>query len=211
MAGRDDDDSLALRSRDGDPVALARLYRRHAPRLLRYVERMLDDTAEAEDVLQETFVRVFEGRGRYRGRDRFRSWLFTIATRIAFDRARQRRRHAELLEQRNLEVQPSAAADPWDQLTHEEILARIESVLADLPTEYAVAFHLRVREEFSYREMAEICGDPEGTLRSRVHHALKRVRDAIQRQQPGNAAGRTRENGAIESDGRVAANADGEE
>ena len=58
-------------------------------------------------------------------------------------------------------------------------LRAIDSALSDLPATYAMAFHLRVREEFSYREMAEICGEPEGTLRSRVHHTLKRLRVAL--------------------------------
>jgi RNA polymerase sigma-70 factor (ECF subfamily) len=59
---------------------LADLYRRHAPALLAYLERMCGGRAEAEDALQETFLRVMKGRGEYREEGRFRAWLFTIAT-----------------------------------------------------------------------------------------------------------------------------------
>jgi len=174
----EDDDLLAARSRKGDGMALARLYQRHAPALLRYLERCAGSRSEAEDILQETFLRLFEGRGRYEGRGRFRSWLFTVATRLVLDRARRARRHADLLE---------SGAAPWsplEQVPSDAFLPgrtqqRIEHALADLPSDYALAFHLRVREGFSYAEMAAMSGAPEGTLRSRVHHAVRRIRAAL--------------------------------
>ena len=172
----EEDDRLARRSRGGDPAALAELYRRHAAALLRYLERHLRDRADAEDVLHETFVRVFEGRGTYDGRGQFRSWLFTIATRLALDAHRQRRRHANLLQQH------FAAADSpgsWDTAFGSELTASIRAALAALPHDEAVAFHLRIQDGFSYREMAAICAAPEGTLRSRVHHVLRRLRAAL--------------------------------
>lgn len=184
MLRQDDDDLLASRSRNGDPLALAKLYRRHASHLLRYLEKQVGRPEEAEDILQETFIRIFEGRGRYEGRGRFRAWLFTVATRIAMDRARQRRRQDELLETQYAS-EPCVVEDPWDAALRTHALGRIESVLADLPNDHAIAFHLRVLENFSYREMAEICGDPEGTLRSRVHHALKRIRDTLLQERRG--------------------------
>jgi RNA polymerase sigma-70 factor (ECF subfamily) len=175
----EDDDRLAERSRRGDAAALAALYRRHAGGLVAYLERFLGDRGDAEDVLQDTFVRIFEGRGRYRGSGRFRAWLFTIATRLARDRVKQRQRRAELL--RAGREAPPREPDPLSLAVVRQVEAIIDSVLADLPSTYASAYHLRVREGFSYREMAEICGDPEGTLRSRVHHTLKRIRDELPR------------------------------
>lgn len=172
-------DVLALRSREGDPKALAILYRRLGPPLLDYLERMLGERAEAEDILHDSFLRLFQGRGRYSGRGRFRPWLFTVATRLARDRLRQRRRHAELASTVRDVLVPGSPASPTDALSHRELLKRIDSALADLPATYATAFHLRVREGFPYREIASICGEPEGTLRSRVHHTLKQIRRTL--------------------------------
>ena len=175
-----EDDSLAARSRDGDPAALAALYRRHAPALLAHLARVLGARADAEDVLQETFLRIFQGRGRYRGHGQFRAWLFTVGTHLAIDRIRQRHRRDALAGLALDALAPPTARDPCADTERHELAGRIESALADLPPAHAMAFHLRVREAFSYREMAEMCGEPEGTLRSRVHHALIRVRLALE-------------------------------
>jgi RNA polymerase sigma-70 factor (ECF subfamily) len=177
--GDDDDDRLAARSRHGDPTALAELYRRHGPRLLAYLERRLGNRPDAEDVLQETFLRIFAGRGRYDGRGRFHAWLFTIATRLAADRMRAGRRQAQLLRAHH---DPSDSSAPAEAALGERARACIERVLADLPEDYAIAFHLRVREDFAYHDMSILCGAPEGTLRSRVHHTLRRIRDALARE-----------------------------
>lgn len=175
-----DDDVLAMRSRDGDPRALAILYRRHASPLLAYLMRMLGERAEAEDVLQETFLRVFEGRGSYRGTGRFRGWLYTVATRRALDRLRKARRRGTLLEVVAADLDRTPSPRPDRDAEQRETLRRVESVLADLSPAYALAFHLRVREEYTYAEIASITGEPEGTLRSRVHHALRRIRAALE-------------------------------
>ena len=174
------DDELARRSRDGDPHALTALYGRYAGILLGYLERLLPDRDEAEDVLQETFLRLFEGRGRFEGQGRFRSWIFTIATRLAHDRLRTRKRRGVLTETYPLDLRPSGCGHQPDQsIRSRELHDAVDAALADLPESYAATFHLRIREEMSYPEIAEITGEPEGTLRSRVHHALKRVRAGL--------------------------------
>lgn len=175
-----DDDTLAARCREGDPAALATLYRRHATPLVAHLERLLGTRADAEDVLHETFLRIFEGRGTYRARARFRAWLFTVGTHIALDRLRQRRRHDALARFALEATTPAPARDPGREMERRELADRVEAALADLPPEHAMAFHLRVREAFSYREIAEMCGAPEGTLRSRVHHAVSRIRRMLE-------------------------------
>ena len=74
---------------------------------------------------------------------------------------------------------PPPVPSPDETLAAREALRLVETVLDDLPAEYGAAFHLRVREGFSYREMAAVTGDPEGTLRSRVHHTLQRLRERL--------------------------------
>jgi RNA polymerase sigma-70 factor (ECF subfamily) len=172
-------DRLAMRARRGDSAAVTQLYLAHAPALLSYLQRLLGRREAAHDVLQETFLQLIEGRGRYRPRGRFRSWLFSVASNCARDFHRRENSRHRLVEavaakQDPLAIHPEPAAE--DALHTRETLAQIERALEDLPRSYAAAFHLRVREEFSYREMAAITGESEGTLRSRVHHTLRRLR-----------------------------------
>jgi RNA polymerase sigma factor (sigma-70 family) len=171
---------LAARARDGDPLALAALYRHFAPSLLGFLSRALSDRGEAEDVLHDTFLRLLDGRRGDRAGGHLRAWLFTVAGHLAVDRLRRRRRHGELAAAAAEDLRPSGPPGPESILEEGELLRRIEDALADLPPAYGTAFHLRVREHFSYREMAEVLGEVEGTLRSRVHHTLVRVRRALE-------------------------------
>jgi RNA polymerase sigma-70 factor, ECF subfamily len=175
-----DDDRLASEARTGDPQSIATLYRRHAPVLLRYLVRFTGDRRDAEDILQDSFLRLLEGRGNYDGRGHFRAWLFTIATRIATDRGRQRRRRNELL--RLHLASPLGIEEFVAPQTTNDFRVQVVAALATLPPEYTQAFHLRVVEGFAYRDMAKICACSEGTLRSRVHHALRRLRQMLSEQ-----------------------------
>lgn len=180
MNAGDEDDHLAASSRRGEPRALALLYAKHGPALLRFLRARGSSRDDAEDILQETFVRLLEGRGHYEARGSFRAWLFTIAVRLEIDRARRRTRQAEIATRQADAASHEAAVDVLETVARSHLLARVEGVLATLSPEMRTAFQLRVRERFSYAEIAAICGDPEGTWRSRVHHAIRRLQAALQ-------------------------------
>ena len=94
MQPSDPDVRLMLAFRGGDETALATLYRRWAARLLRYLERIVKEPAVAEELLQDTFVRVLDARERYAPEARFSTWLFHIARNLACNElARSRSRH----------------------------------------------------------------------------------------------------------------------
>jgi len=186
---RPDDDALVESSREGDPRALAILYERHAGALFRYLLHRSSDRVIAEDVVQESFLRILERRGRYEGKGRFRSWLFTVGTRLAQDRERTRRRRGEIRDAFPHDLIPRPEGDPLERVRRHEILAAIDAALADLPVTYAETFQLRICEGFSYREIGEMLGEPEGTLRSRVHHALRRVRAHLASETSGTTSG----------------------
>ena len=173
------DDRLARAAREGDARALADLYRRHAGPLLDYLVSMVEDRSDAEDILQETFLKLFEGRGGYDGRGRFRSWLFTVGVHLARDRTRQARNRRRLLGTFGRETSPAFPADQSRETENAELVRHIENALADLPPTYAEAFRLRLTAGLTYAEMSAIDGEPEGTLRSRVHHALRRIRQRL--------------------------------
>lgn len=180
MTDAHEEDRLAIRAQAGDPVALAELYRAVAPSLLAFLERQLGARSEAEDVLHDSFLRLVDGSRPYEARGRFRSWMFTVAGRIALDRHRKRRRRGDLQAFAEEATTPPAPTDPARDAEHAELRRRIDRALADLPERYAATFHLRVRERLPYGEIARILGEAEGTLRSRIHHTMSRLRAALE-------------------------------
>ncbi len=171
-------DRLALAARRGDTEALARLYGEFAPAVRAFLRRFTGDSAAADDVLHEVFLHLMEGRGRFRPQGRFRQWLFAAAANAARDHLRKLGNRQRLSATLALTA-PRSAPPPDEALAARDAVRRVEAALEDLPPEYGAAFHLRVRDGFSYREMAAITGDPEGTLRSRVYHTLQRLRDHL--------------------------------
>jgi RNA polymerase sigma-70 factor, ECF subfamily len=168
-------DQLAMAARSGDPAALATLYEKLGPSLLGFLQHLLKDRSAAEDLLHDTFLRLFEGRGSYRPRGNLKAWLFTVARRLAMDTLRADKRHRELEEQMP-DISARGSSHP---LETRELNAIVERTLASLPAGYATTFHLRISQEFTYPEIAAICGEPEGTLRSRVHHTLGLLRKGL--------------------------------
>lgn len=144
------------------------MYDQHGPALLRYLRRLTGHSATAEDLLQETFVQALRAPDRLETVISPKAWLFTIARNLGLNALRGRRRHQALVEQ-------IAAPEPADADQHEELLRAI----AGLPPEQRETLELRLREELSYAEIADVLGIPVGTVRSRLHLAVKRLREAM--------------------------------
>lgn len=168
-------DQLALAARSGDSAALAMLYESLGPSVLGFLQHLVKDRDTAEDLLHDTFLRLFEGRGNWHPDGKLKPWLFTVARRLAIDSMRSRKRHRELHnEVDGTTIMGSTAAPDTDGLYD-----FVKQTLATLPPDYATTFHLRIGQDFTYPEIAAICGEPEGTLRSRVHRTLELLRKGL--------------------------------
>lgn len=154
------------------------------PRLLGYSERLTGGTSLAEDVAQETMVRVITGIGRFRavpGRPgAFQAWVFTIATNVYRDYIAKSSRTALVPDLRPLE-----RANPGSP-TEDEVVERLEmeavgESLLTLSLEQRTVFVLKTYYGYSYKEIAEISGCPEGTAKSRLHHAVLALKADLER------------------------------
>ncbi len=170
-------DQLAKAARSGDPAALACLYENLGPPLLGFLQHLLQDQSTAEDLLHDTFLRLFENRGSWRPDGKLKPWLFTVARRLALDSLRTKNRHRELEQQ--LDGKTIMGSSPSPDI--DGLNDFVQQTLASLPPGYATTFHLRISQEFTYPEIAAICGEPEGTLRSRVHHTLGLLRKGLEK------------------------------
>lgn len=165
-----DGDLLAALRRDGDERAFRALYRRHTPRLYRLVLRLLGgDEHDAEDAVQETWVRAVAGLGGYRGDGAFGTWLGGIGIHVAQDQRRRRRRGREDGWDEGFEV-------PAPELPLGERLD-LERAIALLPDGYRTVLVLHDVEGLPHEEIAARLGIGTGTSKSQLHRARRALRD----------------------------------
>jgi RNA polymerase sigma-70 factor (ECF subfamily) len=182
------DEDCMLRYQRGDAQAFGQLYRRYRQRLHRYVLRLAPRPAEAEEVFQDVWTAVIQGRGRYRSSNRFAAWLFAIAHRRAADRWRNLGRHApdELLradadgQDLLAGLADSSQALPECRLDNDALAAALLEAIGKLPPLQREAFLLKSEGELSLDEIAAVTGVPRETAKSRLRYASQRLRLALQ-------------------------------
>lgn len=140
--------------------------------------RMLRGAEDAEDVAQETFVRVFRSLDRYDPARPFAAWIFTIAARLSIDQLRRRRlrpvplvqRDPDSDEERTLDVEdPSPGPELLTSFAEEE--RRAQDLIDSLPPHYRIVVMLRHQQDLSYEEIADALRLPLGTVKARIHRA----------------------------------------
>lgn len=179
----DSDEALVERARRGDFVAFEKLFERHRAMVYRYAYQMAPRRDDAEDVVQEVFVRAYQNLHRYRDEAKFTTWLLRIATNLGTDRARMAQRR------QNLEQQEAAGAltwmtegttdDPVQNLEADRRVAALRKALGALPAHHRNVIVLRDLEEREYPEIAEILGCTIGGAKLRVLRARRALRDRV--------------------------------
>ena len=169
------DEALMGNLRRGDMQAFDELYTRHRQPLFNFILRLLQDAALAEDVFQETYMRVLENADRFKPRSKFSTWLYTIAHNLCMDELRRQNTSIPTEQM----VEPPPVRDPQDHLLKREDEAAAHQLLAALQPHVRAVVVLRVLHDYSQEETAKIVGVPVGTVKSRLHHALKQLRQMV--------------------------------
>ena len=167
---------LIMRWKAGDERAASQLVARHAEALARFASS-LGARGDAQEVVQDTFVRAFASLDSFRGESSLRTWLFTIARRLLLDRRRSERRRGE-----EVEVQDSDATteyDALDSVVAEETRKRLHAAVARLSRTQREVFMLRVSEGLSYKEIAEVASTTEGAARVHYHNAMRAIKEYL--------------------------------
>jgi RNA polymerase sigma-70 factor (ECF subfamily) len=169
--------------RRGQISALDPLLARYQNRLYRYLLRMVRDVPLAEDLFQQTWVRVAQNIGRYNPRLSFQAWLFSIAHNLAIDELR-RRRPASLDEpmesgETRAEMLPASAPDALDALLESERAGWLLTAMQDLPASYREVLTLRFEEEMKLEEIAEMMATPLSTVKTRLRRGLDALRQKL--------------------------------
>jgi RNA polymerase sigma-70 factor (ECF subfamily) len=182
------DEDLMFRYRDGEESAFAELVRRYRGKIVSTAYRVLGDAAKAEDVAQETFLRVHRNADRYRSIAKFSTWIYTIALNVARNELRntKRKRLVSLdafgsdpdSEPATYDI-PDESALPDQEVENAEIRVLFDRAIRRLPERYRAVFVLRDVDDLSYEEIAEILKLPKGTVKSRINRARQRIRELI--------------------------------
>jgi len=171
------DEALYLKLVGGDMAAFDELYRRYERRLFGYVFRQLGDRGEAEDVFHDAFMAVLRERRTQQELASFRAWLFQVARNLCHNRIRARRRAARAAE---TELRSPPQGPSAEQLlARRELPELLERAVATLPAALAQLYSLRAAG-LSYDEIAETLGLPLGTVKSRMHELVARLRKEIE-------------------------------
>lgn len=189
VAAAGDDTALASRAAQGDQDAFALIMRRYNQRLYRLAVSVMGDASEAEDVLQESYVRAFYAFATYSGAGSLGAWLARIVRNEAIDRVRSRdsrRSHVAIeadLGGQSGEDETNVSTDPLQALTDPQALAAnadlrrlLERAIQRLPEQFRSAFVLREVEGLSVEETAEYLGIPSATVKTRDHRARNLLR-----------------------------------
>lgn len=180
MPAEESDERLMLRFQAGEARAFEVLVRRHRRPVFSFLLRLTGDRTRAEDLCQETFLKVVRASADWAPRARFQTWLYAIARNQAVDEARRQAfRRAE-----RLDDAPAAAAashDPPPDRSAEGALLRpkLEAALAGLPEEQREVFLLREYAGLRFHEIATVTGVPENTVKSRMRYALEGLRERL--------------------------------
>ncbi len=181
-----DDAGLLRRCLSGDERAYRELVQRYQGPVYSVALRMLRSAEDAEDITQETFVRVFRALERYDPARSFEAWLFTITSRLCIDLMRRRRvrpvslfrRDPETDEEQTLDIEDTGLK-PDEVTSHAEEERHARDLIDSLPPHYRIVVMLRHQQDLSYEEIAEVLHLPLGTVKARIHRARALLKNRI--------------------------------
>ncbi len=183
---------LLTRLKAGDHQAFEGLIRRYNQRLFRIARAIVREDMEAEDVVQEAYIKAFTNLQGFEGNDRLGAWLARITTNLAIDRTRKSKRAQKLVDdllnsapqadEQSAQISSSQTLSPERQAAMSQIRKLLEREIDLLPGGFREVFVLRVVEELSVEETSQILQIPPATVKTRLHRARSKLQNSLNTQ-----------------------------
>lgn len=163
-----------LQAPESRHTAFQELVKSYQRVLYHHIRRMVIEHEDTDDVLQNTFVKAWNGIERFRGDSSLKTWLYRIATNeaLTFLSKKKKRAYTSLEDAQSEERLGHSGAKDWDG---DEIQAKLQAAMKILPERQALVFNLRYFDELPYEEIATITGVTVGALKASYHHAVKKL------------------------------------
>jgi len=146
-----------------------------------HVRRMVGNHDDANDVVQNCFIKVYRNVGRFQGKSRLYTWIYRIATNEALTFLKKKKRNQSV----GIDDEESGLANQLvagTSLAAEEVQVQLQSAMKGLPEKQLLVFSLRYFEELSYKEMSQILDTSVGALKASYHHAVKKIEEQLRNQ-----------------------------
>ena len=173
-----DEEILTLTSGPGTREAGFRhLVIKYQQRLYQVVRRQVSSHEDADDILQNTFIKIFRHLAGFEGRAGLYTWMYRIAVNETNNHHKARERRKEV----DLETNDVSVAEPY--LNADDLSSALEAIVIKLPERQQMVFRMRYYDELSYKEMAEILQLTEGALKASFHHAVRKIEEELKARQ----------------------------
>lgn len=167
---------LVREVKEGNRVAFAELVQRHQKTMMRVALRMVRDWDGAEDVVQESFIKAYQGMGSFAERSSFRSWLYQITLNTAKNRLRSHKREHVGLDH----VTMATSADSEKRMIADDVHSLLRAEVDKLPERQRMALSLRIFDDLSFKEIAHIMECPYDTAKANYRHALMKLKSKME-------------------------------
>ncbi len=178
------DEELIARFQDGDEQAYVELVNRYRDRLMSFIFRFVNDMEKAEDIVQDTLMKLYTHRHFYRNIAKFSTWIYTIAGNLAKTELRRKKRHKVTrlshmgTEEREYQL-PSVEPETGETAQGHFAEKEIQKAIQELPLHFRTVVILRDIQELSYEEISKIVDVPLGTVKSRINRARLQLQQAL--------------------------------
>jgi RNA polymerase sigma-70 factor (family 1) len=179
-----EDAQLLAQFRQGEQreQAFNQLLRKYQQRTYFLVRKMVIDHDDADDVVQEVFIKVWKNLDSFEGNSQLFTWIYRIATNECLRFLERKKKKRFWISMSDASVELASKLDTSPHISGDEVQKKLQKALLKLPDKQRLVFNLKYFEDLKYEEMAEITGTSVGSLKASYHHAVKKIEDDLNTQ-----------------------------